>query len=112
MPEQEFNQAVSRLAQYRPFAHEGRDQQGAVRDLVLGAAAEAGGGFSSLGAAQEAVRTLWRLDVEIDELREVVQQLVEQGACLDEGGGFRLSDTQHHELEAQSARSAEDEAKA
>lgn len=47
MAEQSFDQAVRRLAQYRPFAHEGRDVQAALRDLVLSAAAEAGGGLRS-----------------------------------------------------------------
>jgi hypothetical protein len=112
MSRQLFDQAVSRLAQYRPFAHEGRDQQGALRDLVLGAAAEAGGGFATLGEAREAVRSLWRLEIELDELRSIVEQLVEAGACSDENGGFRLSNDLHEQLEQQALASQATEATA
>ncbi len=69
MPDQTFDQAVSRLAQYRPFAHEGRDVYAALRELVLGAAAEAGGGFANLGESRETIKTLFGLEIEFDELR-------------------------------------------
>lgn len=108
----EFDSAVSRLAQYRPFAHEGRDVQAAVRDLVLGAAAEAGGGFASLGGCRGAIKTLFGLDIEFDELREVVDQLSEEGAVVKSGGGFELSTEQHQQLEAQSSESAKTEERA
>jgi VIT1/CCC1 family predicted Fe2+/Mn2+ transporter len=103
MAEQSFDQAVRRLAQYRPFAHEGRDVQAALRDLVLSAAAEAGGGFDHLGEAQHAIKTLFDLEIEIDELRSVVEGLSGTGACTVEGGGFRLSDGTYEQLEEQAA---------
>lgn len=104
MPEP-FDKAVSRLAQYRPFAHEGRDVQAALRDLVLGTAAEAGGGFNDLGECQAAIETLFELEIEFDELRETVKQLVADGACERAGGGFDLSDQQGNQLEEQAAAS-------
>jgi len=105
MAEQTFDEAVSRLAQYRPFANEGRDVHAALRDLILSAAAEAGGGFDHLGEAQQGIKTLFNLEIEIDELRSVVEGLSAAGACLIEGGGFRLSEATHEQLEEQAAAS-------
>lgn len=100
-----FNKPVSRLAQYRPFAHEGRDLQAALRDLALGAAAEAGGGFANLSECQAAIETLFDLEIEVDELREAIEQLIAEGACERAGGGFELSNEQHEQLERQAAAS-------
>lgn len=99
MQTQSFNKSLSRLAQYRPFAHDGRDVESALRDLVLGAAAEAGGGFSSLAQCRTDIHALWGIEVEIDELREIVRRLVDGGDCLREGGGFKLSEERHQRLE-------------
>ncbi len=75
----------------------------ALRDLLLGAAAEAGGGFANLAEARDAIRTLWRLEIELDELREIVAGLIDEGACEKNGGGVRLANEQHERLEAQAA---------
>ena len=112
MAESSFDQAVSRLAQYRPFAHEGRDVQAALRDLVLAAAAEAGGGFDHLGEARDAIKALFNLEIEVDEIRDVVRDLSDAGACEVQGGGFRLTDTTHEQLEVQAAASRELEERA
>lgn len=104
---QALDKAVSRLAQYRPFAHDGRDVQAALRELVLGAAAEAGGGFSNLGECQSAIASLFDLEIEIDELRIIVDHLVTDGACKTDHGGFSLSSEQHNKLEKRATESRE-----
>lgn len=50
-----------------------------------------GSGFDSLAACATAISTLWGLKVEIDELREVVDRLVEDGFAERQGGGLVLS---------------------
>lgn len=107
MASEPFNQAVSRLAQYRPFAHEGRNVEAAVQDLVLGAAAEAEGSFESLGECRTAIETLWGLEVEIDEIRSTVVNLEKQGACSRSGGGFALAPETVHGLQDQASKSAD-----
>jgi hypothetical protein len=109
---QAIDKAVSRIAQYRPFAHEGRDLDAALRDLVLGAAAEAGGGFAHLAECQGAIQTLFNLEIEIDELRNVVDALAADGACSKASGGFTLSSSEHDRMEQQAATSLETETKA
>lgn len=93
MPSPGFDNAVRRLAQYRPFSNEGRDLRAVLRDLVLAATAEADvdGVFDSLAACQEAFKTLWGLDVEIEELRRAVDDLVTQGMARHTDGGFALT---------------------
>ena len=79
--------------------------QAAVRDLVLGAAAEAGGSFSNLGECQAAIAALFsNLEIEFDELRQIVEILIDQGDCEKVGSGFKIS----AELYAQMEKQAED----
>jgi hypothetical protein len=99
--------AVSRLAQYRPFSDEGRDMTAALEDVVLGAAAVAGGRFPSLAACQDGIRDLWGLDLEMDEIRTVVANLQEDDRCVRDKGGFVLS---AGELEAREEAAAESSA--
>jgi hypothetical protein len=84
-------QAIYRLAQYRPFDEGGRDISAAIRDLVLASAAVEGAGFASLQACADAIKTLWGLEVEIDELRAVVKKLADDGLVLRTNGGFDLT---------------------
>jgi hypothetical protein len=58
---------------------------------VVAAAVVEGSGFDSLAACATAISTLWGLKVEIDELREVVDRLVEDGFAERQGGGLVLS---------------------
>lgn len=50
-----------------------------------------GAGFPSLQACADAIKSLWGLEVEIDELREVVQQLADDGQANRTNGGFDLA---------------------
>lgn len=103
----EFNQAVRRLAQYRPFDEGGRDVQAAVTDLLLAASAVEGRGFASLKAAQDGIRGLWGMEVELDELRDVVDALDADGRIRRTNGGFELTD---HALSTLAKTAEENEA--
>src|SRR4051812_31333492 len=105
-------QAVRRLAQYRPFADEGQGLQAVLRDLLMSAAMVEGGSFSSLAAAQTGVRDLWGIDIEIDEIRAVVDGLATDGRCEKMAGGYRLTDEARAELDdvAEQSRQVEDTA--
>jgi len=103
---------VRRLAQYRPFADEGQGLHAALRDLLLSAAMVQDGGFSSLAAAQTGIRDLWGIDVEIHEIRDVVDGLVAEERCTKKAGGFQLSERTTEELEAVAERSRQVEATA
>ncbi|MEK6327301.1 MAG: hypothetical protein AABM66_07225 [Actinomycetota bacterium] len=108
----DFNQAVRRLAQYRPFNEGGRDIQAAIRDLALAAAAVADGRFDSLHAAREAIGALWGLDVELEELRSVVDELAERGEVTRSNGGFGLSRETAYELTSRADESSAVESEA
>jgi hypothetical protein len=88
---EDSTQAIYRLAQYRPFDEGGRDVSAAIRDLLLASAAVEGAGFASLQACADAIKTLWGLEVEIDELRAVVKKLSDDGLVLRTNGGFDLT---------------------
>jgi hypothetical protein len=90
---------LRRLAQFRPFAHAGSDTRSAVDDLVITAAVESGGSISSLGGCREACKTLWGLDVEIDEIRASVHRLQESGKLESAGGEYRLTEVAHAEID-------------
>jgi NCAIR mutase (PurE)-related protein len=101
-----LDNAVRRLAQYRPFADNGQSLHAVLRDLVLSAAMVEDGGFSSLAAAQAGIRDLWGIEVEIHELRDVVAMLAVEGRCVQATGGFRLTEQTVEELEAVAAQSS------
>lgn len=81
---------VRRLAQYRPFERGGLDLRAVLRDLVLAAAAIGDGTVESLFECRKAFADLWGLEVEIDELRPVVEELFEAELIEKDGKGFRL----------------------
>jgi hypothetical protein len=86
-----FNESVSRLAQYRPFSDEGRDLAGTLEELVVVAALLNGGAFPNLGACQDGIKGLWGIELEIGEVRSVVDRLVEEARGVRIGGGFELT---------------------
>jgi predicted nucleic acid-binding protein len=103
----EFDRAVSRLAQYRPFADEGRNLGAMLRDLVLAAAAEAGTGgvFESLESVQHAFAALWGLDIEPEEIRAARDLLIGEGKARPLGDGFGLTTDALAELDVLKAES-------
>lgn len=103
-----FDQRVSRLAQYRPFAEEGRALRAVLRDLVLVATAEAenAGVWDSLATLKEAIQTLWGVDVEVEELRDVREVLVDEGRARRTEGGLTVSADTLGELESTKEESA------
>jgi predicted nucleic acid-binding protein len=107
-----FDQRVSRLAQYRPFDDGGLGQRACLRDLTIVAAMENGGHFDSLADCREGFDVLWEYEVEIDEIRFVVDALVEEGEAVRKGGGFGLAASSMARLRKISQESLEIEAKA
>jgi hypothetical protein len=73
-----FDARVSRLAQYRPFDDGGIGLEACLTELAVLAVMENGGRFESLAECREAFVILWDYEVEIDELRIVVDTLVER----------------------------------
>lgn len=107
-----FDEKVRRLAQYRPFDHDGARLQGAIRGLIFGAAVIDSARFDSLASCQEALRVLWTLDFEIEEIRAVVDAMVEDGLCERIGGGFCLTDELIEQVKAAAAQAEEVETNA
>jgi hypothetical protein len=82
---------VRRLAQYRPFERGGLDLRAVLHDLVLAVAAIEGGELSSLFECRKAFADCWGLEVEIEELKPIVDALVESGQAERRGKRVRLS---------------------
>lgn len=104
--------SVRRLAQYRPFARGGLDLRAVIKDLVLAAAAINDGPLGSLFDCKSAFEDLWNLQVEIDELRPVVDGLVRDGALAKSGKTFALSVEKASELKARAREWEETEQRA
>jgi hypothetical protein len=85
------DRVVTSLAAFRPFATEETTAQGAITDLVVTVLHEDGGAASSLGAIRDSFRTLWRIEVELDELRDAVGALERAGHVQRGGGSVSLS---------------------
>lgn len=85
-------QTVIRLAQFRPFDREGLDARAALTDLVMAAALEREGELPSLRECSEICKTLWGLEVETDELRRVVDDLVGAGRLERTNGHYTVSE--------------------
>ncbi len=83
------------------------------RRLVLAAAFEAGDeGFASLADCREDCKTLWGLELDIDELREVFKSLTTSGGVERTNGRYLLTGTARAELNAVVERSNEIESTA
>ena len=82
---------VRRLAQYRPFERGGLDLRAVLHDLVLAVAAIEGGELTSLFECRKAFVDCWGLEVEIEELKPIIDGLVDSGQAEKRGKGIRLS---------------------
>jgi len=103
---------VRRLAQYRPFERGGLDLRAVLHDLVLAVAAIGDGEVGSLLECRQSFLDLWGLEVEIDELRPVVENLIEKGLAEKKAKGFRIPAKLMGELEATARASEETEERA
>lgn len=103
---------VRRLAQYRPFDRGGLDLRAVLHDLIVAVAALEGGEVESLLSCRKAFDDCWGVVVEVDELRPVVEGLIDAGLAEKSGQGFRLSSALSAELEqkAKASQKAEDRA--
>lgn len=104
--------SVRRLAQYRPFERGGLDLRAVLRDLVLAVGAIGNGTIESLFACRTAFVDLWGLEVEIDELRPVIEELVDDGIIEREGRAFSIVTSTMLELEGKARQSQEVEDRA
>lgn len=89
---------MARLAQYRPFEHDGLNGRAALIDLVLAVALEADGQLPALRECQDNCQTLWGLEIELDELREILDALVANGTMTRSNGHFALEPGKLDEL--------------
>ena len=105
-----FDERVSRLAQYRPFDHDGAGLHNALQGLIYSAAAIEGGEF--FANCREALRVLWDLDFDIEEIKSVADTLAEGDLCKRTRAGFVLSQAVLDDLEktAEDARANENQA--
>lgn len=82
---------VRRLAQYRPFENGGLDLRAVLSDLLLAAAAINDGNFSSILDCRQGFIDLWGIEVEVDELRPVLDALIKQGRMVRSGKVYHLT---------------------
>jgi hypothetical protein len=92
--------SVTRLAQYRPFERDGLDAEAVLRDLVLAAAVEGDGSITSLRSCQDSCKTLWGLEVELDELRPAFESLVDEDKLSRSNGNYSLTQAATDEIQA------------
>jgi hypothetical protein len=108
-----LRQSIMRLAQFRPFGAGQLQIEATLRELVLTAAHEAGDqGLPSLAACRAACRTLWGVEIEIDELRPITAALNRQGKLANADGVFRLTPSARQELDARITQSDQAEGEA
>jgi hypothetical protein len=107
--ESSTREAVRRLAQYRPFDKGGRSLEAMLTDLVLAATAINDGRFDSLSDCQRGFHDLWGLQVELDELRPIIETLETADRVTRRRGGFALTEAAASDLEERAERTAETE---
>ncbi len=87
----DLRSSITRLTQFRPFGPGRLQIEQMLRGLVLTAAYEAGDvGIGSLAGFRDACMTLWGIETEIDELRDLTAKLQEDGQ-LYKDGAYRLT---------------------
>lgn len=91
---------VRRLAQYRPFERGGLDLRAVLHDLVLAIGAIEGGSIGTALECRKAFLDCWGLEVEVDELKPILESLVEDGVAHQQGKRFQLSDELIADMEA------------
>jgi hypothetical protein len=108
----DFRRSVARIAQYQPFGSGEVKVEFSRRAFVLAAAHENGGRLESLADCRDVCDGLWGLKLDIDEIRDVVTRLVEQGDLVADGSGHKLTERASTELSERVRDSSETEAEA
>lgn len=103
---------IGRLAQYRPWDRGGLDLRAVLHDLVVAVACINDGEVPSLLDCRRCFVDLWGLEVEIDELRPVIEDLIASDAAAKTGSGFKLSAATLSQLQARATESQEVEDRA
>lgn len=79
---------------------------------MLAVAAIGDGTIESIFECRKSFLDLWKLEIEIDEIRPVIDELVESGLALKKGKGLNLSHAVMTELEGKARESQEIEDRA
>lgn len=107
-----FKRSVARIAQFQPFGSGEIRVEFSRRAFVLAAAYENGGHLTSLAACRDVCDGLWSLELDIDEIRDVVESLVKRGDLEEDESGYRLTEKTAGELGDRVQVSTEAEAQA
>src|SRR5213082_3267711 len=96
----DLRRSIARLAPYRPFDAEGKLKVEIVhRELILVAIQENGGTVGSIGECQDICNALWEMELEIHDIRDVVQRLQKAGKLEKAGkAGYELTPAAAKEL--------------
>jgi hypothetical protein len=95
---EDLRSAVARIAQYQPFGSGELHVEFSRRAFVQAAAHENGGHLNSLGECREVCDGLWGLELDIDEIRDVVERLVKDNRLAHKNGGYELTKSAADEL--------------
>src|SRR5213082_1656492 len=102
----DLRRSIARLAPYRPFDAEGKLKVEIVhRELILVAIQENGGTVGSIGECQDICNALWEMELEIHDIRDVVQRLQKAGKA-----GYELTPAAAKELADRVREASETEA--
>jgi hypothetical protein len=91
--------ALRSLAQYRPFDRGGASIEMVHDDLLRAACQTNDGGFANLEAGRLFIKDLWKIELELDEVRDARERLIEAGVAEKVGGGLALSEDHRTEME-------------
>jgi uncharacterized membrane protein len=94
---------VRRLAQYRPFERGGLDLRAVLHDLVLAIGAIERGSIGTALECRKAFLDCWGLEVEVDELKPILEALAKEGLAHKQGSRFQLSTELVAEMEGRAA---------
>jgi hypothetical protein len=112
VPKSGFKRSVARIAQFQPFGSGEVRVEFSRRAFVLAAAYENGGRLASLADCRDVCDGLWGLELDIDEIRDVVESLAGRGDLDEDEGGYRLTEKATRELADRTQTSAEAESQA
>jgi len=91
--------ALRSLAQYRPFDGGAESIDMVHEDLVIASCQTNGGGFQSLEECRKFIEGRWKIELEINEIRNVRDRLEGKKLATRLGGGLVLSERKQEELE-------------